>query len=487
MSQQSWDLEIDLRADSERPLFLQIAQAVSHAIEAGRLRAAERLPGSRRLAQRLEVHRNTVLAAYGELSAQGWIVQQEARGTFVAQDIPKRVRASSGHAMAVEPGYELLPDAGCKPPETPGLLPLGGGMPDPRLIPCAEIGRAYRRALAQLGEELLDYGDPRGYEGLREALCVMLRARRGLVLQPEELLLTRGAQMALYLAGRLLLRPGDSVAVEEFGYPPAWQAFRAMGAQLLPLQVDAAGARIEDLAQLCAGRPPRAVYLTPHHQFPTMAVLSAGRRLRLLELARQYGLAVIEDDYDNEFHYQGRPVLPVAAADRAGSVLYVGSLSKVLAPGLRIGYLAAPRPVIERLAALRRGIDRQGDGAAEAAVADLLESGLLARHIRKMRRKYQARRDVLLAELAEKLPEALQFEVPAGGLSLWATVAAGIDPDAWVAAGRERGVAFQAASSFSFDGRPRGFVRLGFARLQPAEIRRAVGLLAEALQLSLQS
>ena len=216
------------------------------------------------------------------------------------------------------------------------------------------------------------------------------------------------------------MRPGDVVAVEALGYRPAWSALAATGARLVPVPVDEHGLDVDALEALAARERLRAVYVTPHHQYPTTVMLDAGRRLRLLELARTHRIAVIEDDYDFEFHYEGRPVLPLAAADRHAVVVYIGTLSKILAPPLRLGFIVAPPLLIERLAELRLSIDRQGDQVVECAVAELIEDGELQRHVRRMRRIYQARRDALVAAVRKRLGGALGFEVPAGGMALWA-------------------------------------------------------------------
>jgi GntR family transcriptional regulator/MocR family aminotransferase len=218
------------------------------------------------------------------------------------------------------------------------------------------------------------------------------------------------------------------------------------------------------------------VYLTPHHQYPTMAVLAARRRLALLALARRHRFAIIEDDYDHEYHYEGRPILPLASADRGGCVVYVGTLSKVLAPGLRIGYVVAPRPLVERLAAIRALIDHQGDIAVEAAVAELMEDGELQRHVRRMRRVYHARRDALIDALRDQLGDAVSFDVPPGGMALWIH-APDLDVDAWAARAKAAGVLFTPGRRVSFHGRATPYARLGYACVTEDEIRRAVGIL----------
>jgi GntR family transcriptional regulator/MocR family aminotransferase len=363
----------------------------------------------------------------------------------------------------------------------PGTLLLAGGVPDLRLAPVDALARAYRRALRAAGRASLGYGDVRGHPSLRAALADMLNATRGLAAGADDVLVTRGSQMAVYLVGRTLLAPGDVVAVEDLGYDAAWRALRAAGAELVPVPVDADGLRVDRLAALAQRRRVRAVYVTPHHQFPTLAVLSPARRMALLALARRHRFAVIEDDYDHEFHYRGRPVLPLASADEAGVVVYLGTLSKVFAPGLRIGYVVAPRPLLERLEAARDVIDRQGDRTLERAVAELFEDGELQRHARRMRRAYHERREALADAMRRQLGDAVTFELPAGGMAVWVSVAAGIDVDAWCAACARAGVVFFPASEYTFDGRPRPAARIGFATRTPDELRAAVAIMARCL------
>jgi GntR family transcriptional regulator/MocR family aminotransferase len=336
-----------------------------------------------------------------------------------------------------------------------GELVLSGGMPDIRLVPMAALARAYRRGLRRKGRELLGYGDPRGHVRLRAALAEMLTTTRGVAAGADDILVTRGSQMAIHLATRTLLGPGDRIAVESWGYMPAWETFRAAGAELLPVPVDGDGIVVDELERIVKRRAIRAVYVTPHHQYPTTVVLTAARRLQLLELARRHRFAVIEDDYHHEFQYEGRPVLPLASADPYGVVCYLGSLSKVLAPGLRIGFLVGPRPLLERAAAHRLYLDRQGDLAVEHAVAELLEDGELQRHTRRARRVYLGRRDLFCAELTRRLGDALRFAPPAGGMAVWARARRGLDVDAWSARARARGAVFLTGRSFAYDGRAR--------------------------------
>jgi GntR family transcriptional regulator/MocR family aminotransferase len=488
----TWEMPVELDPSSRTPLFLQIARALSADIRRGRLRPGEPLPGSRSLADLLGVNRNTVVAAYRELVAEGWARSLPATGTVVSRELPDPAPKKFSRSVEVRAevpakvGFELHP----APPRPQGVgpakaLPMGGGTPDVRLVPLKALARAYRRALLQGGRRwnsVLDYGDARGHPKLREALARMISALRGLAASPDSLIVTRGSQGALDLVSRALIRPGDLVAVEELGYQPAWNALRLAGAELVPIPVDAGGLRTDVLREVSAAQPLRAVYVTPHHQYPSMAVLAPGRRLELLDLARRHRFAVLEDDYDHEFHYQGRPVLPLASADAAGVVVYIGSLSKLLAPGLRIGFVVAPAPLLDQLAVYRTYADRQGDLAVEAAVAELIEDGELQRHARKAREIYRGRRDALCDALAGRLGGRLHFEVPRGGLAVWARTSC--DPEAWLSNALSRGIAFAPGRRYTYGGKRIPFARIGYAALDERELRAAVQTLAAAWPVS---
>lgn len=474
-----WEFALSVDPASATPLFLQIARAIADAVRNGRLESGDPLPSSRQLAKTLSVHRNTVLSAYDELRAEGWITSEAAIGTFVSRSIPDAPpRAFAPKAAGTEAGlgFDL-----CPPPERylrsaypPGTLVMGSGTPDVRLIPVEDLARAYRRALRFVGAQALTYADPRGHERLRSALAAMLSSVRGVTASEQTLMVTRGSQMALYLIARTIVRSGDVVAVEALGYQPSWEAFRAAGARLEPIPVDRCGLSVDDLARLLAREPVRALYLTPHHQYPTTVTLDPGRRIRLLELARSHRFAIIEDDYDNEFHYEGRPIMPLASADPAGVVLYVGTLSKILAPGLRMGFVVAPEPLIAQMADRRLLIDRQGDQAMEYAIAALLEDGEIRRHARKVGRIYRDRREALAEALLETFGDRVTFTLPAGGMALWARFAGDVDTATWAERALRHGVGFSPQQRFHLHGETGPHARLGFAALTDQELRRAV-------------
>ena len=480
-----WTFPVSLQSGADSgprgPIFQQIAQAIRSDIRRGRLRSGDALPGSRSLALTLGVHRNTVLAAYRELEAEGW-TSVAHRSTRVARDLPegppRRTRTDQGPGFHLDPPRLPGPWASLRQ-GPPGTLSLSGGLPDLRLVPTDLLGRAYRRALKS--SALLGYGDPLGESRLRAALGVLLSETRGLAVSSDQVLVTPGSQGALDLVCRTLLQPGDRVAVEDPGYESAWATLRAAGAVLVPVPVDGAGLRVDELEACLRQGPLRAVYLTPHHQYPTTVTMGAPRRLRLLELAWQHRIALLEDDYDNEFHFEGRPVLPLAGQDPGGVVVYLGTLSKILAPGLRLGFIAGPRAMVEALAARRSIADGQGNLALQRAAAELLEDGLLQRHARKMRRTYLARRDALAESLGRQLAGVLTFELPPGGMSLWARVDAGLDTEAWAARALNGGVLVDPGRRFDFHEQPLPNLRLGYSSLDEQELDEAVRRLARAL------
>ncbi len=460
----------------DTPLYARIAQAVVDGLRAGRFKAGDALPGSRSLAEQLRVHRNTVVAAYRELEAEGWVFTTPGQGTRISEHLPVHFKAGKP-AKTKGFAWEAIPDSWDTAPRGPGMLDLGPGMPDVQNIPVDAIARAFRRALQNRRGHLLSYTDPAGQPRLRGALSQWLSETRGLVQDPERYIVTRGSQHGMDLVARTLFRPGDRVAVEAYGYPPAWQAFRLAGAEPVPFPVDEEGLCV-DVLEASKGKFA-AIYVTPHHQYPTTVSLSAPRRLQLLAFARKHRIPILEDDYDHEFHYQGMPILPLASDDPTGQVIYFGTLSKVLAPGLRMGFVSAHPDFIAQLARLRRATDRQGDAPMEWAVAEMLEEGEIQRHVRKMRRLYEGRRAFLAERLRVEFGDELKFTLPTGGIGLWIH-APGIDVERWREKSLELGVHFRIARQYAFDGKPHPWVRFGFAAHEESGLEEAVRRLRKA-------
>jgi len=465
-------------------MYMQIIQAVIRDIERGRLTSGAYLPSSRELAQILGVNRKTVVLAYEDLIAQGWLDSTGTRGTMVATSLPDPVKRQHAEIEATMSNaavdYRFAP-----PPERPLALPSGSGLkldegaPDGRLFPAELLARAYRSAAHNASRENgFQYRDPRGSPALRESIATMLKSQRGLPVTAENICITRGSQNGIFLASQVLVSPGDSVIVEALTYEPAVAAFRALGANIVPVDVDEDGINTDAVEYACRRNAVRAVFVTPHHQFPTTVSLRPERRLRLLELARQFGFAIIEDDYDHEFHFESQPLLPMAGYG-PGLVIYVGSMSKLLLPALRIGYVAAPPPVIDAIAHMVSLTDGMGNTLTEDAAAELIENGELRRHARKVRQIYAKRRESFAAEIDKTLGDIADYRMPDGGLAFWLRFH---DTDLDQMEQRAAAMGLRFASSRSFMTRadaPRG-LRIGFASLNPYEARTALAALRKA-------
>jgi len=491
-----WVLRIILRRDSAASVHRQITHAIIEEIRAGRLAPGSALPGSRKLAESLKVNRKTVVQAYDELVAQGWLAADSTRATFVPSQLPQLPNVEQGvraprqtrpsGKIADAPDFRLRRRAPAIAymPRADGVLAFDDGSPDTRLMPVDALARAYRRALLEAGRgNRLGYGDPRGSEKLRSAVSTMLNLDRGLSCAPDNICIVRGSQMGIYVAARILIEPGDVAVMEQLSYPPAREAFRAAGAEIAIVDLDSQGMRLDQLEALCRRKRVRAVYVTPHHQFPTTVVLRPERRLYLMMLAEQFGFAIVEDDYDHEFHFDHRPMLPLASADRGRKVVYIGSMSKVLSPSLRMGYMHAPVPVIDRAAAEVMMIDRQGDPAGEDAVAEMMGAGVIKRHTRKVLRIYAERRALLGALLRDAFGSDIAFLLSPGGLALWVHFDESIDMGRLADAGARNFVSFLPGSIFAMTDAPVQAARLGFGSMNPDELGEAVERLRAARRL----
>jgi GntR family transcriptional regulator/MocR family aminotransferase len=484
----SWKLNLVLKSASGQAVYLQIAQQVIDEIQKGRLAPATAMPGTRELAQHLEVNRKTVILAYDELIAQGWLITQNRRGTFVSSKLPnfsiyplanKHSSADLSHVTPLITDYQALPVLH----KTEQVIDFNDGIPDTRLIPFDILSRAFRHALlAPSQSNKLGYGDPKGVLSLRNAIVTMLNLERGLHVDADNICIARGSQMGIFLAARVLTKHNDYVVVEKLSYPPAREAFRSCGANILTVGLDDHGIDVIALEKLCRKYPIRAIYVTPHHQFPTTVMMTAERRLKLLILAKQYDFTIIEDDYDHEFHFSHHPVFPLASTGHDERVVYVGSLSKVLAPGLRVGYLVASKVFIQQCASEVMLIDRQGNSVTELAVAELMNSGEIKRHIRRTLKVYNERRNVLIDLLKNELDEFVNFDPPNGGLAIWLRLNEGVDINKLVQKALLENVRILPASLFSESAVDINAIRLGFGSLNVAELTLGIQRLKRAFQ-----
>ncbi|WP_420151822.1 PLP-dependent aminotransferase family protein [Spirosoma sp.] len=490
---------IQIDRNSLTPVFVQLSNQLGQLIRQGVLISGHRLPGTRQLAQLLELNRQTVVAAYDEGLAQGWLESRPGSGTYVAAHFPEvkplqlslnNINTISSETIGKQPGYtfESL-DYLARPVLTNhNGLRLDDGFPDIRLAPMEELSRAYRSYFRWGNpQQHFGYGDTKGHPLLREQLSIHLNETRGLRTTADNMLITRGSIMGLHLACQVLIRPGDVVATGETTWAGAVMNIQKAGASLVTIPVDQQGIDVDVLAELCeknrsVARPVRMVYVTPHHHYPTTVTLRADRRIRLLQLAEQYGFVILEDDYDYDFHFLSRPILPLASADRKGMVVYVGSLTKSVAPAFRIGYVVAPAALIDELARLRRIIDRQGDPMLEFAVGQLFKTGDLKRHFRKALRMYHARRDRFCDLLTAELSDVVTFTKPDGGMAVWTTFEPKIDMEAMaLRASRER-LFFANGVSHNPPGQRLNSTRLGFASSTEDELERSVQILKKVIE-----
>ncbi|HET6252900.1 MAG TPA: PLP-dependent aminotransferase family protein [Puia sp.] len=414
---------------SKTPIYLQITQAVIQSIRQGKLRKGLRLPGARRLAELLEINRLTVVAAFRELESQGWLDVLPQKGAVVKVDLPllmprKLKEEAVIFKLPEKPGFayeekKVLPYYSPEFPP-PGKLVLDDGFPDTRLAPIEDLVRCIRSfSRLSFNKKYLTYGGSQGTLYLRDTLATFLNDTRGLSITPANVLITKGAQMGLYLASTLLIRPNQEVIVGTPGYARANHTFQLAGARISYIPMDEMGIDPGRVEKICKTKTVRMVYVIPHHHHPTTVTLSSERRLHLLELAAKYKFAIIEDDYDYDFHYGGKPMMPMASLDRDGNVIYVGTLSKSLAPAIRVGFMIAPERLIRSATSLRKAIDSQGDSLIENAIAELYKDGTVGRHVKKSVKLYKERRDHFCGLLRDELKGRVAFKIPEGGMTVW--------------------------------------------------------------------
>lgn len=487
MQQTSWAQIYPWTApEPGEPIIRQVYDQVRQAIHAGALAPGGKLPSSRGLAAHLGVARASVVAAYDLLQAEGYIEGRQGAGAFVAGDL-------SG-VLEVRPP---IADADAAPPPEPparvrelaglGLSPVGRE-PQPftngRTLMDARAldgwSRATRRALRTLGPLHFGYSDAAGLPELRAEIAAYLRAARGVVCEPEQVVVTAGAQQAADLAARILLAPGEPVWVEDPCYEPTWRALSAVGARLHSIPVDRSG------LDVAAGRTiapdARMAFVTPSTQYPLGVTLSLARRLELIAWAREAKAWIVEDDYASEFRYSGPPLASLQGLDGGERVIYVGTFNKSLFPGLRLGYLVAPKPLAAAFASARALADRQPPTPTQAIVLEFMRSGEFAAHIRRRRLAYRAQRDALAAALQTKLGDLLEVDVPDQGMHLMAFLKDGRSDVAVQAAAAERGLIARAISRLYHDAPPRPGLLLGFSGFPPAAMAPAAARLAAAIR-----
>jgi GntR family transcriptional regulator/MocR family aminotransferase len=466
-----WQLEIQLNTNAAKAIYLQIADAIIEAIKTGMLNSGNALPGSRQLAGLLKVNRNTVIEALDVLIAEGWLITLERKGTFVADILPIAPESTNQNQKPSYTQEETLP-----------VIVFDDGIPDSRIAPMNELARAYRQIFNRKSRwQIMGYSTEYGNLEFRKAIVQMLNFKRGMNVTPDQICITRGSQMAMYLTSNCLLSKDDYVMVENPGYQAAWETFQNSGAKLLPINVDKDGLLIDEVeAYLKKINNIQAIYVTPHHQFPTTVTLSLKRRLKLIELSNQYGFTIIEDDYDHEFHFGQRPILPISSYSNAKNTVYIGTLSKIVAPALRIGYLVSDRETILKVGKHRKIIDVQGDNIMEEAVLQLINEGEIKRHLKRTTLIYKAKRDYFETICNKYLKDKTTFTKPEGGLAFWIIPNSPVNISQIADKLLSKGIKIMTPEKYSFDQPISGF-RLGYASLTEKQIEDGIIELAKYL------
>jgi len=480
---------IQVDRNSSVSLHIQVCNSFITLISGGTLQPSDMLPSSRVLADLIGVHRNTVKLAYEELISQGWADSVARKGIFVLSKLPivaKRRLTNAGEQLQKKGSFtwtNKFKDAVPSRNLQSSILTIDDGFPDVRLTPIDELMREYRSiSRKSYGRNFLKYGSAKGSAHLRQAIAGYLYNTRGIAASAENILITKGSQMGIYLAAQLLLAPSENIAVGVSNYLLADNTFKHQGANLVRIPVDDHGMDIDHLEKVLRKRKLKAVYVIPHHHCPTTVTMSMERRLKLLELAREHRFAIIEDDYDFDFHYENKPYLPLASIDHHQNVIYIGSVTKTVAPALRIGFMIGPGQFINAAGALRELIDKQGDTVLEEAFAVMFNNGEMERYFRKSLKIYKSRRDIFCQVLKAEFKNKIEFTLPEGGLAVWASFDKKTDLVKLSAAALKKGLSiddgtFYRNESFSANG-----LRLGFASLEEAEILDALGKLKAVLK-----
>jgi GntR family transcriptional regulator / MocR family aminotransferase len=470
------DLHVCIEGD--RDLAKQIFEQVRSAILGGRLAPGERLPPTRELARRLAVSRNTVSLAYELLNAQGLVAGRAGAGSFVEAGAQSDVLERSSRAtsrLKSRPLWERLPRAGGETPAS--AFDFRPGVADASLFPFDSWRRVVSRQLTPRGLNGR-YGDVAGHPALRQAIASYFGAARGLQAAADDVIVTCGAQHGLDLLGRVLIEPGTRVAIEDPGYTPARQLFESLSASVVGVGVDDQGMRVDALPD-----DARLVYVTPSHQYPLGVTMSQARRLALLHWARERNAVVVEDDYDSEFRFGGRPAEALQAMDRAGSVVHVGTFSNTMLPSLRLGFLIVPESLRDPLETALFVGGRHCQWPAQAAMAQFIKDGLFARHVRKLRREYARRHQKIVEVLQTSFAAWLDPIVSVMGTHVSAFLRAPLEAEAGIAAAAEAaGVGVHRLSPCYWQEHARPGLTLGYGGVAAERIEEGLRRLRRSIE-----
>ena len=487
---------IELDRESHLPLYTQIATQMREMIGRGALKLGDRLPANRELARTLGVNRSTITTAYDELTADGLIRSHVGRGTFVSA-APAAKPDARGEERALPspmPWSALLSDgrpdqwmSGMSDTQTrKDMISLAYALPPAELFPVDDFRHSVDRVLRKEGRALLQLGATGGYAPLQQYLAGQM-ALLGINVQPEEILITNGCQQSLDLIHRILVRPGDEIAIENPTYPGALSIFCGPNAKYTSIPVGERGPDLDLLADILAQRRPKLIYTVPSFHNPTGVTMDLAARRRLIELAAKYRVPIIEDDIYRELRYEGTALPPLKALDRYGLVIYINSFSKVGFPGLRVGWVVAPRIVIDHLSAEKQRVDMHASLLAQAGICDFAKRGLLAKHINRSKKIFVQRRDAMLAALERYLPSEASWNKPDGGMAIWVRLPEPINASRILLQAAEEGVNFSPGEHFYACSPQPSMLRLAFSIASPALIEEAVKRLGSVVKAHLLS
>ena len=485
-----WKTIIQIQPDCDTPVYLQIANAMILEIKKGRIGPGIKLPGTRMMAEILNVHRKTLVNAYEELDAQGWIEMHPSQGTFTSQELPEinpqrlAVGKEKRNVFPKETGFRVKVNDTIREPVFPNRNIIGfHDGPDVRLVPVDDLGRTYKSILSRnANRRYLSYVEIAGVPKFRSVLSDYLNTSRGLRTTSENIMITRGSQMGMYLLSLVLLEKGDNVIVGDTNYYYADHVFLNAGTNLLRVNVDEYGIDVDAVEKLCKRKKIKALYITSHHHYPTTVTLIASRRIKLLSLAEKFGFIIIEDDYDYDFHYHSSPILPLVSADTKGMVVYIGTLSKTIGPAIRTGYIIAPENLMLELCRIRQLIDTQGDPIMELALSEMFVEGQIKRHMKKAQQEYHRRRDFMCSYLSEKLADVIDFKIPDGGLAIWAKFNKAIPLPPLTEKMKAQGIILSNGLIHNISNVSLNSTRMGFAWMTEKESQNAVDILTKTIR-----
>lgn len=476
---------LTLDRNAAESLGTQLYFALRGAILDGTLRPGLRLPASRILARDIGISRNPVIAAYEQLQAEGYIQGRVGAGSFVSAQLPEHLLQAPGQKAATASSRRPLrlsqrgaAMAALRRSHATGHTAFAPGLPDLAAFPFGTWSRLLARHWRRPTADMLFSADPAGYRPLREAVATYLGAARAVRCHADQIFIVSGSQQAIDLIARLLIDPGDQVWLEEPGYLGTRGALLSAGAKLVPVPIDEDGLDVE--AGRRAAPQARLACVCPSHQYPLGVTMSLSRRLALLDWARQAEAFVLEDDYDSEYRYGGRPLTALQGLDTQARVIYVGTMSKVMFPGLRIGYLVLPEDLVDPIRALRMHVDGHPSTLAQAALADFIADGHFASHIRRMRTLYEERQQILL-DHAQALAPHLAIDPADAGMHLIATLPEGVDDAAVCDDAQRAGVILGPLSRFYQGHRPRRGLMFGYAGFTAGEIHSGMARLRPIL------